>query len=129
MAQAASALHAESHRHHYRDGDGERFTPFTAEVATFVTTLHLLDANARLIDDGLADLPAVHLTYEDDLATPEAQQAARSRICAALGLEPVQASTTPRGLASARPADRLANWEDIAAALRLTRSADLVPDG
>jgi LPS sulfotransferase NodH len=129
VAQAASVLHAEMHRHHYRDGDGEHFAPFTVEVAAFIAALHILDQNARALDDALAGLDALSLTYEDDLATDAAQQLAAARVCAILGVRAAPVSTTLRRLAPVSTADRLANWDEVASAVRLTRFADLVHEG
>jgi LPS sulfotransferase NodH len=127
LAQAASVLHSTSQGFHFREGDGVTFEPFHADVALFIATLHLLDDHAGQIEAAFGDLERVRLVYEDDLLTPERQAAGAARVFAAVGVAPAPVRSTLRPAAPLAAADRITNWADVAAAVRLTRFAGHLP--
>jgi LPS sulfotransferase NodH len=129
VAQAASVMHAPTARYHYHEGDGESFEPFTVDVAELIATIHLLDQHSSELEHGLADLDAIRLVYEDDLLTPEDQQVAVDRVCAALGLEKASVRSTLRSAAPTSARDRFSNWQAVEAALSLTRFDRFVTAG
>ena len=65
----------------------------------------------------LADLPRLTLTYENDLADPDRQQATVARVLDAVGLPRRSARTSLKKIIGPSPAERLLNVGEVRAAL------------
>jgi hypothetical protein len=74
----------------------------------------------RLEADTLASFPCLGLTYEDDLLREADRQPALDRVFAYLGLPSAQVSTRYVRLTTDRLTDVVANYDEIASALRDT---------
>lgn len=126
LAQALSCLHAERNQHHYRSP--ARFEPFEVDPVEVITAIHSLESYAAWLDDRLASVPHTTVTYEDDLRTPDLQQATLSRMATLLGVADTGATTDLRPIAPSRPRDRITNLDQVVRALEHTRYASLVHD-
>jgi LPS sulfotransferase NodH len=124
LAQALSFLHAMQGQWHFRGP--ARFEPFEADPAAVIAMLYVLDGNARWLDERLAEVPHIRVSYEDDLRPPERRPSTVSRLADLLGVMPTGATTDLAAVAPARPADRITNMDAVVRALEQTRFASLV---
>ena len=127
LAQALSYAHAMQDQWHFRAAS--RFDRFEADTAAVIALLHVLDGNARWLDERLAEVPHTTVSYEDDLRQPVSREATLSRLAGLLGVAPARASSDLRAVAPERPENRITNFDELAAALAHTRFAPLVGDG
>lgn len=123
LDQAVSVLVAEQVGYHPRRGDGVRLTSFEADTADLLSVLVFLDQQRILLEEAVSSLPHLSLFYEDDIESDA--QGAAARVSSWLGLPAaVGVSDLVRPMGS-RPTSGLANPETVAAALRVTRFAEL----
>jgi LPS sulfotransferase NodH len=129
LMQAISAMRAAGSQYHYRRGDQVQFAPARLDPTAILAALWLIDQGASFIRTALAELPALSLVYEDDLATESAQARTVDRVCEYLGLPtaPVQTELVKIGPDSA--AQQVANFDEVAALLAATPYATFLPAG
>jgi LPS sulfotransferase NodH len=127
LASALSALHAEqTGRFHLRDGPDLGFEPVDADPATILAWVHSFDEYQRWLDEAVAPLPRVVVSYEDDLTDAVGQQAAVDRVAAALGTPAAPVAAGLRPSAPVDPMARVADPTGVRELFRLTRFAHLV---
>ncbi|HEY1523462.1 MAG TPA: hypothetical protein VGF70_10665 [Solirubrobacteraceae bacterium] len=126
LQQAISSMRAIESQYHYRRRDPVRFTPTRLDPTAILAALWLIDQGATFIRSALADLPALELVYEDDLATESAQARTVDRICEYLGLPtaPVQTELVKLGPHSAE--EQVINFNEVAALLAATPYANFL---
>jgi len=124
LAQALSFLYALQGNWHFWGPSG--FERFEADPAALIAVLYTLDANARWLDERLAQVPHTVVRYEGDLRVPEQQAATLARLADLLEVPYTGASSGLRPVAPARPEDRITNLPEVVRALEQTRFASLV---
>jgi LPS sulfotransferase NodH len=122
LNQTLSLLHAEHTQFHYQAGKpAPRFEPFEVEPENLLSQLYYYENDERWLTETVGDLPHLSLVYEDDLATPKAQQDTANRVFDRLGLPPAPVDARLVPVAPPVPRDRITNFEAVASALRGTR--------
>jgi hypothetical protein len=114
---AISLAHAMQSRYHWRSYEGGRFEPIHVEPTLMWQRLARLEADDAASANAVASLPHVLLTYEDDLAGSEMQQATTTRLFKqfSVSARPVDSTlvrVTPRTIR-----DRVVNFDELAHAL------------
>lgn len=127
LNQTLSLLHAEHSQFHFQAGEATpRFEAFAVEPENLVSQLYYYENDEQWLVETVGNLPHLGLVYEDDLATPDAQQATADRIFERLGLPPAKVDPQLVPVAPPDPRDRISNYGEVAAALRGTRYESLL---
>lgn len=124
LTQALSFLHAMHGQWHFREPSG--FAPFEADPATLIALLCMLDGSARWLEAKLGQVPHTSISYEDDLRTPEGQEATLTRLADLLKVPHRDVSSDLRAVAPVKPEDRVTNLAEVVKALEHTRFASLL---
>ena len=123
LHQAISALRAHRTQYHFEDGHVPSFEPLRVDPAELLAFLGLYATSEGEAAELLRDVDALNLIYEDDLASPEAQERTVQRIVEALGLPGAPTSTRQRRVHPASTRAMVANYDEVVELLRGTRYA------
>lgn len=94
----------------------------------FVRQVRWNDAMLRFEKDLLDEFSPVTVDYDNDLATPEAQQRTVDRLCETLGARTAEIKTRFRKVAKASFSDSVINSDEILQALRVAGFASLASE-
>lgn len=114
---------------HHRRADLADFSATTVDPMAVVAFMYVLEDVAHFCREALSEIPHIKLVYEDDLATPEHQQAATDRVCVFLGVQPVPVHSELVRVTPRATEDQLSNFEELAEVLAATRYAKYLPEG
>jgi LPS sulfotransferase NodH len=126
LQQAISWYVAYTTGFHHHSGDGASFVAPVIPVEQLYEAAELNDALTQRLRRAVEPLPHLKLVYEDDLLTPEAQQATVERVCRLVGVEPAATSSDLVKLSPPASRDRVANWEEVRSRFQGTPLAGLV---
>jgi LPS sulfotransferase NodH len=114
---------------HHRRADGTGFSATALDPMAVMAFMYVLEDVAIFCRQALTGIPHVRLVYEDDLGTPERQQAAADRICEAIELPAAPVHSELVRVTPAAPQEQLSNYEELAELLAITRYAKYLPEG
>jgi LPS sulfotransferase NodH len=123
LHQAISALRAHRSQFHFEVGHVPAFEPLRVDPAELFPAL---DFYANAEQEGaemLRGLKSLGLIYEDDLATPDAQERTVRRVVDALGLKAAPTSTRQTRVNPPSAREMVANYDEVADLLHDTRFA------
>jgi hypothetical protein len=100
----------------------------TVDVDMLLGAMSVREEQAEAERAALAGLPHVSVCYEDDLLKPERHQATLDRLSDALGLPRAQAGTEVRRITTDSLRTTIANYEEVATAVRSSRWAPLLDE-
>ena len=123
LARAVSRLEAARTQRWRSDAGKTDRAPLVITPEEIESELDFAERSLAFVEDAVRQLPNIRITYEDDLETPEAQQATLDRICAELRLPSAKVpSVLPWGGARSMR-DRIANHDEVMDHLRRSRFA------
>jgi LPS sulfotransferase NodH len=126
LASAVSALQAlQTGKWHYRVGTEVPSGSIVIEPADLFKALEQRARERAFLDTAIEGVPHIALTYEDDLATPPAQQATLDRLCSAFGLPSAPADPRFVRVGTEEVPARIANYDEVMEALRQSPFAAL----
>jgi LPS sulfotransferase NodH len=128
VTQALSLLHAEEHGYHFRGPGAAVFAAQRVEPERLLAQTQFYAEQDRWLAETARAVPSVELTYEDDLVESPSRQQALDRITGHLGLPPVRGGVDLVAVAPRSPAQRVANLDEVTAALAGTRWEGLLAD-
>ena len=127
FAQTLSlTLAQKSNNFHSRKARANR-EKITLDVEDFIGSLEWNDLLLRYERFCLQDIPHLHLSYETDLLSPEAQAATTNRIFDWIGVPPYQVTSDLKKMLPKDPSNILANYDTIVQTLQNKGLGHLVP--
>lgn len=128
LLQALSSMHAEATSYHFKAGAGATFQPLTVDPVEVIYRAFHFEAEARQAREDVAGVPHTAISYEDDLVSPEAQSRTLALLVDLLGLRPRPVASDLVRVAPGTVAGRVANYDELAAAVASTRLRQYLDD-
>ena len=127
LRQALSQLRAgQTRRFHVRTDVAASALPI--DPVQLIYTMCSMELNDMYLDRQLEGRDPVELVYEDHLESEAARGPALARLFELAGLDPLPPSTDLRKQTPASLTDAIANYDEVATALRATRYARYLDD-
>jgi hypothetical protein len=120
VLQALSRIHGETSGFHFWGRGRPRFESLTVDPGQVIAYASRFEAHAALIAEDMATVPHVALTYDDDLVPDAARIRTLERLCDLFELPYHEMTSDLVTVAPRRIADRVANYDELVAALRGT---------
>jgi LPS sulfotransferase NodH len=124
LARAISRLEARRSRvWQHREGDHLHSGPILVRMEEIEAELNFAEHSLEFVEASVKELPHLRVVYEDDLDTPDAQQATFDRLCNELGLRRAKATTDIVRSGARSMRDRIANYDEMMEFVRGSRFA------
>lgn len=129
LLQALSLVHSSRTQYHFTSSDSSRFSAMTVDPVQLLSLLHTVEQEDERAAASVEELPHVSLWYEDDLVTPDRQQATVDRLTDLFGVPRAPVTTNFVTVAPRTLAGRVANLEEVAELIARTRFARYLDAG
>jgi LPS sulfotransferase NodH len=127
LAQALSWIDAEQREYHHTTGTASAFEPFVVDPEQLLAQVYAYELEDQWLEQVTAGQERLEIWYEDDLVDEARREAAVASITDRLGLPFAPTFTDLVAVAPRHPADRVANIDQVAAALEGTRYRRFLP--
>lgn len=125
LGQALSYLDGKQRQFHVR-GDSPTFRPLHVVPEELLASLWAYEVDDRRLAEVVRTLDHIELFYEEDLVGDARQEATGRRLLEALDLAVVPLRSRVRKVGPTDPLERIANLDEVRAALEGTRYASLL---